>query len=100
MNPPTPRFASTYRTKLVLTGFSTNQKLSTILSQHCPMRQHGLEQNNVEIKNPVFVDDMSGMGGVDEIESMGRKMNVLEEDGFAVLLGTAGGCSCGLNTFK
>ena len=35
--------------------------------------------NGEEIKNPVFVDDMNGMGKVELIESMGRKMNVLEK---------------------
>ena len=40
----------------------------------------GTSVNGEEIKNPVFVDDMSGMGTVEIIESMGRKMNVLEKN--------------------
>ena len=36
------------------------------------------EVNGVVVKSPVFVDDMNGMGGVEKIEDMGRKMKVLE----------------------
>ena len=34
--------------------------------------------SGVEVKSPVFVDDMNGMGDGKEIENMGRKMAVLE----------------------
>ena len=34
--------------------------------------------NGVEIINPVFVDDMNGMGDKEFIEDMGRKMCTLE----------------------
>ena len=45
------------------------------------MEEDGEEEtrvNGVVVKSPVFVDDMNGMGKPEGIESMGRKMEVLE----------------------